>query len=253
MEPIQLAANAPGGNSKGCGIYMILCRANGRGYVGQAQVISRRLAAHRTSLRGGKHYNVHLQRAWNAHGEAAFDFLELENCPEEMLDEREGFYAASIDAGLIFNLKECGDSYPRTEEHRRNLATARRAWVTSPEHMAKLQAGLAEYFASGEHREAYTPEVRAKISAARQGYEPTEAQRAALLAFSAKPKSEGHRRKISEAQKGKPRNPESIAKMTATIQANPRPAWNKGRPLSEAHKQSLRDAKRKIREGKETL
>lgn len=250
MRPAELAASAPGGNKKGCGIYMILCHANGRGYVGQAGLIRHRLSIHKSALRGNKHFNAHLQAAWNKYGESEFGFYVLENCAAEAMNSREGFYASAIDDGMCFNLKECGDSYPRTEEHKKNLAAARRAWVTSPEHMEKLRAGAAAYHASGEHRAVYTPEVRTKMSDARKGKPVSDEARALLLTHAVIPKSEEHRRRISEAQKGKPRNPEAIAKMAATKRGKPN--GRKGIPLSEAHKQALRDAKRRVREGKET-
>ena len=59
-------------------IYMILCSANGKKYVGSASFYNQRIARHRNELRKGTHGNAHLQNAWNKYGEEAFRFVELE-------------------------------------------------------------------------------------------------------------------------------------------------------------------------------
>lgn len=241
MQPVVMAAQSPGGNKEGTGIYLILCRENGRGYVGQALHLGRRLRAHRTALRGGKHYNVHLQRAWNAHGEAAFDFVVLEHCPAEMLDEREGFYAASIDAGLCFNLKECGDSYPRTDEHKQNLSRARRTWKTSSEHMEKLNAGRERYLATTDLKAIYTDEVRRRISEKVKGRRPSEKVMAALLAYSRGPRKPEHGAAISAAKRGT-KMPRAAVEKTAAANRG-RPSWNKGKSWSDETKAKMSAAK----------
>lgn len=63
------------------GIYKIINRLNGKYYVGSSinvQGSRGRLVAHRCSLRYNYHCNEHLQRAWNLYGEAAFEFVLVE-------------------------------------------------------------------------------------------------------------------------------------------------------------------------------
>jgi len=60
------------------GIYFIVCKATGRFYVGSAVDLHMRRRSHWTSLRGGKHGNKYLQRAWRRHGEANFEFQVME-------------------------------------------------------------------------------------------------------------------------------------------------------------------------------
>lgn len=72
-----------------CGIYGILNKNNGRIYVGQSVNISSRWAFHKSELRRQMHFNEHLQRSWNKYGEQSFEFLILEECEEENLNERE--------------------------------------------------------------------------------------------------------------------------------------------------------------------
>ena len=63
-------------------IYEIQCTVSGKAYVGSWTNPRRRFATHRWMLRTGRHYNPHLQRAWDKYGEEAFDFAVVETCPE---------------------------------------------------------------------------------------------------------------------------------------------------------------------------
>ena len=56
------------------GLYRILNRANSHYYVGSTVDSANRWRHHRNALRKNKHYNDHLQRAWNKYGEATFVF-----------------------------------------------------------------------------------------------------------------------------------------------------------------------------------
>lgn len=47
---------------------------------------------HMCALRCGKHYNNHLQRAWDLYGEENFDAAVLELCDIDRLDDREIYY-----------------------------------------------------------------------------------------------------------------------------------------------------------------
>lgn len=79
-----------------CGIYMIINLINGKKYIGSSINIRQRLWEHRATLRHNKHYNNHLQRAWNKYGEENFDFSILERCPKEKRFEREQYYVDSL-------------------------------------------------------------------------------------------------------------------------------------------------------------
>lgn len=59
-------------------IYAITHRDTGTSYIGMSRQIERRWSAHRRMLRNGTHHCAALERAWNAHGEAAFFFYRLE-------------------------------------------------------------------------------------------------------------------------------------------------------------------------------
>ena len=81
-----------------CGIYGIKNLVNGKMYVGQAINIYKRWKDHIDDLDENKHYNLHLQRSWNLYGKENFDFLVLEECQQEDLNQREIFYVDKFDA-----------------------------------------------------------------------------------------------------------------------------------------------------------
>lgn len=77
------------------GIYEIRCTANGVRYIGSATDIDRRWGEHLRELRGGRHANDRLQKAWRKYGEAAFEWTLLEHgIPESDLVEREQAFLA---------------------------------------------------------------------------------------------------------------------------------------------------------------
>lgn len=68
------------------GIYHILHVASGRRYIGASVHVVRRLSEHKRQLRGGRHHNIRLQRAWHRDGEDAFEFRHLVTCAPTDLD-----------------------------------------------------------------------------------------------------------------------------------------------------------------------
>lgn len=81
-----------------CGIYMIHNKINNKIYTGQAIDIYERWNEHIRDLRGRRHPNNHLQRAWNLYGERNFEFSIIEECPEDKLNEREIYWIAKYDS-----------------------------------------------------------------------------------------------------------------------------------------------------------
>lgn len=72
------------------GIYALVNKDNGKRYVGRTVDFHKREVTHFWLLRNNRHFNRHLQSAWNK-GER-FDFLILEECPDERCDEREIYW-----------------------------------------------------------------------------------------------------------------------------------------------------------------
>lgn len=71
------------------GIYGIKNKVTGKIYVGQSVNIPDRWTRHRYQLRHNIHFNDHLQRSFNKHGEVNFDFVVLKYCDVSELDEAE--------------------------------------------------------------------------------------------------------------------------------------------------------------------
>lgn len=65
---------------KKVGIYRIVCRANGRAYVGGSVNLGRRKIQHCFLLREGRHYAKELQKDWDLFGCESFDYEILEFC-----------------------------------------------------------------------------------------------------------------------------------------------------------------------------
>jgi len=155
------------------GIYRIRNLVNGKIYIGQSVSIPKRWGGHRSELRGGYHYNAHLQRAWDKYGEEAFLFEVIEYCPVEKLVEREQFWLNSIRQFVdVFNCGKCADSPNR----------GRKLGPHSAMTKAKISTAL-----KGKKRGPHSAKHRAKISAAHKGKKRTEEHRANSGAAHAKP------------------------------------------------------------------
>lgn len=108
---------------------MIRNRNNGKVYIGQSRDLRKRLYTHKWLLDNNRHFNKHLQRAWNK-GDL-FDFKVIETCDREECNEREifwiGHYKATDDAHG-YNLCNGGDTTDGrkcTEETKQRISKAR--------------------------------------------------------------------------------------------------------------------------------
>jgi group I intron endonuclease len=89
------------------GIYFIVCKATGQFYVGSAVNLRERRRSHWTALRGGKHGNKYLQRAWRRHGQSNFEFQVVELVrPSRLLATEQSWLNKTncIDRGIGFNI-----------------------------------------------------------------------------------------------------------------------------------------------------
>ena len=77
------------------GVYSIRNTVNNKIYIGSCGRkggISIRIAEHRKLLKLGKHWNPHLQAAWNKYGVTRFRFLIVERCHPDQCLRREQFW-----------------------------------------------------------------------------------------------------------------------------------------------------------------
>jgi len=77
---------------KGSCIYIIRNLVNGKRYIGSTSSFNNRKAVHNLLLRKNKHFNKHLQSAYNKYGYDSFKFFILEKCSKEILQNKEQYY-----------------------------------------------------------------------------------------------------------------------------------------------------------------
>lgn len=93
------------------GIYCITNTVTGKRYVGKSVDIESRFSEHIRELVSGNHFNLYLQRSWNKYGRDCFSFNVLEECDEQMLNEREIYWIqhfGGYKSDALFNLAEGG-------------------------------------------------------------------------------------------------------------------------------------------------
>lgn len=78
------------------GIYIIQNNINSKRYIGSAKDFTLRWRSHRNCLNKNKHYNKHLQQAWNKYGEKNFEFLKIALCPPEYLIKMEQWFLDNL-------------------------------------------------------------------------------------------------------------------------------------------------------------
>lgn len=71
-------ATKPLAHLRTIGVYVIVCTANGKVYIGCSENVSERTTAHLAQLRSGKHFCKTLQADFKKYGPAAFEFSLIE-------------------------------------------------------------------------------------------------------------------------------------------------------------------------------
>lgn len=106
-----------------CGIYCICNTANNKKYIGQSVNVEERLRRHKYELLNDKHFNTHLQRAWNKYGEDNFTFEQVLACDMEHLDMYERLYIIQLrtfDRRFGYNIEHGGNTNKVVSQSTRN-------------------------------------------------------------------------------------------------------------------------------------
>lgn len=148
------------------GIYLIINKINKKVYVGSSNCIQRRWMEHKSTLNRNVHGNEYLQNAWNKYGSENFEIIVLEQCSEDILVDREGYWTNFYDA---FDRSK---GYNLTDTKRRKLSSETKLKL-SKSHMGKI----------------LTDETKKKLSDINKGI--------------SRPHTDESKKKISEAHKGK--------------------------------------------------
>ena len=162
-------------------IYRITNMANGKYYIGSAESFARREWQHKYDLRKGIHKNPRLQAAWDKYGADMFVFEILEEVPEgeSQLVWEDKYLVVHVGKPECYNINTSAEA-PRL------------GIVLSDETKARISAGLIGKTAGENHYrygQTVSPEVRKKIGDTQRGVPKP-------------PRSEEHRRRLSEANKG---------------------------------------------------
>lgn len=93
------------------GIYGIRNTVNDKIYIGKTGMnFGDRWDSHRSLLNNNKHDNPYLQNAWNKYGSDKFEFIIIEDCSVEVLEEREKYYIKLYkDLNLSYNIHNGGN------------------------------------------------------------------------------------------------------------------------------------------------
>lgn len=123
------------------GIYQIENQENGKCYIGSSVHLEKRWQEHLWALRGRRHENCHLQRAFGKYGEAAFCFSVLEKTGLQQLLQREQHYLDTLAPEYNIALTASHSMLGRhhTAETRRKISEANKGRKPSKETRRKLR------------------------------------------------------------------------------------------------------------------
>ena len=182
------------------GIYMIENKVNGMRYIGQSDNIPKRWVQHRSDLRGNRHDNDHLQKAFNKYGEDAFTFQVLEEMPVQFLDVAEIWWINYLDTFKHgYNMTAGGESTRGLVPWNKGKHRSERIRKILSE-SAKKRTGEKNPFFNKNH----TEETRKKLSAQRSiPVREVETGRVYPSAKAADIAHGGHSSNVSKALNGK--------------------------------------------------
>lgn len=176
------------------GVYKITNNINEKLYIGISVNVKYRLKKHKWLLKNNKHFNPHLQNAYNKHGVENFSFQLIESCPIEELDEREKYYV-DLHRALVdgYNLKSGGHkNFIFSEETKRKISESNKGRTVTMEQKEKIRKTLTGFKHSEEAKmnmgnshkgekngnykkgHLYSKERRRNMSLARKGKKQTE-------------------------------------------------------------------------------
>lgn len=151
--PIFINWEPLGGRYMNSGIYCIKNIVNGKIYIGQTIDLDKRYKEHLRELKNNYHFNEHLQKSFIKYGEESFEFIVLEKCDKDKLNDLEMHYIQrfnSLNRNSGYNLRAGGIKPTLTEESKKKISKTR---------TERLRNGLIKVT-----QVKFTDEVRAKMS-----------------------------------------------------------------------------------------
>ena len=189
------------------GIYVIENTANQKRYIGQSVNCSKRIKIHLWELNNNRHDNIHLQQAFNKYASAKFNFVILEECSPEKLDDLECYYIKlynTTDRKFGYNSDSGGHKNKHlSAAHKKKLSDKRKLYKASDSTKEKIRIAMTGRIMSHEWRN--------KLSISKTGKKLTTE----------------HKQKLSLAKLGKPG--------ASRGKSRPKMSLETRRKMSEAH------------------
>jgi len=247
---------------------------NGKIYVGQTKHPERRELEHLISAKEG--VEGRLYWAIRKHGEENFLFEVIENCEDDITNQREEFWITHFDSFENgYNSTTGGDHYKLSDEAKKKIGDRFRGKHLSEEHKQKLREAnkgkippcyeetrrKRSESMKGKNTGPKSEEHRKKLSEAHCGKKLSDEHKEKLRN---KPVSEETRQKISEAGKGRIVSEETRRKKSESMKGKKfgspsqetiekRTAKTRDRKRTEEQKQRMRDGWARKREEKQRL
>lgn len=187
------------------GIYAIKNRINNKMYVGKSVNIKKRKSYHFWLLRTNNHFNPKLQSAFNKYGEENFEFVILEKCNKDELDDKEIKYINrynTINDG--YNICEGGEgSLGRTlsEETKQKISNANTGRKQDEVAKKRKSEIMKELWQTAEYRKKM--KQRPKPKPWNKGRRHTEEEKKHLSEkLKGRRITEEHKKKLHELYKG---------------------------------------------------
>ena len=233
-------------------IYLAKNLLDGKCYVGQTKDCNERVRGHRCEALKGKGYKFHA--AIRKHGKENFTFEIIEECEDEVANERERVWIERFDSFKRgYNLTSGGDHFEfsdetiqkikdansnlsdeqryirgsafrgksLSEDHKQKLREANKGKKPpphSPETLQKMSESMR-----GKNTGPKSEEHRRKLSEARRKWKLTEEQKKKITE-NKKPVSEETRQKLSAVSKGRKRSEETKKRMSESQKGKPKPS-----------------------------
>lgn len=181
------------------GVYMIKCNSTEKYIIGETGNVKKRLSYHVQNLKGNRHENPYLQKAWNKYGEDKFSYHVLEYCDFFECKIREDYYCKLYDShnhDKGFNLRATGlDLKNKTSQ---NTIDKIKLSQKNSEKFKNRDVG------KGMRGKKHSEETKLKMSNSAKG----------------KTASQETKDKLSKASKGRIRTEESLKKQYVTRKNN---------------------------------
>jgi group I intron endonuclease len=154
-----------------CGIYIIRNIINGKKYIGSSINIKGRWYTHKGQLCKNIHSNSHLQSAFNKYRKENFEFMVLEECPENMLIIREQAWMdiyKTQDRNFGYNISNADSSTNRgrkaTDATKLKMSIVRKGRSATWNIGRKPSPETIEKMSNSQTGRKHSPETKEKMS-----------------------------------------------------------------------------------------